>query len=354
MPFEPAVDPPPAGFVNSLRRAVQSRYRLGPAASDQGEELADRPHLSAVIIAGPTASGKSALALELAAALDGTIINADSQQIYRDLKILSARPDAAALRRVPHRLYGFLDAAERGSVGRWRGLALAEIAAAQAKGSLPFLVGGTGLYLRAVQHGLAAIPPIPAAIRAEAAMLHDEIGGTAFRERLIALDPAAAARLPSGDRQRLLRAWEVVRATGRPLGDWQQGSAESAPCRFATVLMMSPREALYAACDARFAAMIAKGGVEEAAALVARGLAPDLPAMKAVGVPELLRYLRGEIGLAEALAAGQRATRRYAKRQMTWFRHQIVQDLILDQQISEALLHQSRDFIERFRLTGSA
>src|SRR5438270_4572170 len=144
-----------------------------------------------VIIAGPTASGKSALALELAAAFGGTIINADSQQIYRDLKILSARPDPAAMRRVPHRLYGFVDAAERGSVGRWRELAVSEIAAAQARGSLPFLVGGTGLYLRAIQHGLAAVPPIPAAVRAEAAALYDGLGGPAFRDRLMALDPAA-------------------------------------------------------------------------------------------------------------------------------------------------------------------
>jgi tRNA dimethylallyltransferase len=315
--------------------------------------LTELPHPSIVIVTGPTASGKSALALELAATLDGTIINADSQQIYRDLKILSARPDAAAMRLVPHRLYGFLDAAERGSVGRWRAMALVEIEAARARGSLPFLVGGTGLYLRAIQHGLAAVPPIPAPIRAEAAALYDELGGAVFRERLMALDPAAS-RLPSGDRQRLLRSWEVVRATGQPLGDWQRGAAAPVPYRFATLLMMPPREALYAACDARFAAMIANGAVDEAAALAVRGLAPDLPAMKAVGVPELLRHLRGETSLAEAVAAGQRATRRYAKRQMTWFRHQMMPDLVLDQQISEALLRQSRDFIERFRLTGPA
>jgi tRNA dimethylallyltransferase len=353
MSFEPQLTrrPPLLSIRSASLNETCDWLRL--ATSDKREKLTDRPHLSAVIIAGPTASGKSALALELAAALDGTIINADSQQIYRDLKILSARPDAAAMRRVPHRLYGFLDAAERGSVGRWRALALTEIAAAQPKGSLPFLVGGTGLYLRAIQHGLAAVPPIPAAIRAEAAALYDELGGTAFRERLMALDPAAA-RLPSGDRQRLMRAWEVVRATGRPLGDWQRAAAPPVPCRFATILIMPPREALYAACDARFAAMIANGAVDEAAALAVRGLAPDLPAMKAVGVPELLRHLRGEIGLAEAVAAGQRATRRYAKRQMTWFRHQMMPNLILDQQISEALLCQSRDFIARFRLTGPA
>src|SRR5947209_787518 len=175
-----------------------------------------------VIIAGPTASGKSALALELAAAFGGTIINADSQQIYRDLRVLSAQPDAAAMRRVPHHLYGFVDATERGSVAIWRERALAEIAAAQGESRLPFLVGGTGLYLRALQRGLAPVPAIPAAIRAEAATLYDELGGAEFHVRLAVLDPAAASRLPSGDRQRLLRAWEVVRATGRTLGEWHQ------------------------------------------------------------------------------------------------------------------------------------
>jgi tRNA dimethylallyltransferase len=315
--------------------------------------LTDVANPSVIIVAGPTASGKSALALELAAVIGGTIINADSQQIYRDLNILSARPDAVAMRRVPHRLYGFLDAAERGSVGRWRALALAEIAKAHARGSLPFLVGGTGLYLRAIQYGLAAVPPIPAAIRAEAGALFQALGGVAFRDRLMVLDPAAS-RLPSGDRQRLLRAWEVARATGRPLGEWQRDAAGPGPYRFATILTMPPREVLYAACDARFAAMIANGAVAEAAALATRGLMPDLPALKAVGVPELLRHLRGETSLAEAVAAGQRATRRYAKRQMTWFRHQIVPNLLLDQQISEGLLRKSRDFIERFLLTGPA
>ena len=157
------------------------------------------PQSPVVVVAGPTASGKSALALELAAARGGTIINADSQQIYRDLSILSARPDAASMRRVPHRLYGFLDAAERGSVALWRERALAEIAAAHQAGSLPFLVGGTGLYLRALQRGLASVPAIAASIRDEAAALYVEIGGAAFRERLGELDPAAAGRLPPGD-----------------------------------------------------------------------------------------------------------------------------------------------------------
>jgi tRNA dimethylallyltransferase len=307
-----------------------------------------------VIVAGPTASGKSALALELAAARGGTIINADSQQIYRDLNILSARPDATAMARAPHRLYGFLDAAERGSVALWRERALAEIAAARQSGSLPFLVGGTGLYLRALQRGLASVPAIPAAIRDEAAALYEEIGGAAFRERLAALDPAAAGRLPPGDRQRLLRAWEVVHATGKPLGEWQRRGGKSEPFRFATILIMPPREALYAACDRRFAAMIAAGALEEAKFLMDRGLPPDLPAMKGVGVPELMRHLRGETGLDEAIATAQRATRRYAKRQMTWFRHQIIPDLVFDQQLSPSMSRQTNDFIGQFLLTHSA
>jgi tRNA dimethylallyltransferase len=308
-------------------------------------------HLPVVIVAGPTASGKSALALELAAALGGTIVNADSQQIYRDLPVLTAQP-AGAMQRAPHRLYGYLDAAERGSVARWRQLALTEIAAAQVAGSLPILVGGTGLYLRALMRGLAPVPDIPSEIRAAAAALYREVGGAKFRDRLAALDPEAAARLPSGDRTRLTRALEVMSATGRPLGEWQSRTAGAAPYRFATLLMMPPREALYAACDARFAAMMTAGALVEAAALAARQLDPDLPATKAVGVPELLRHLRGEIPLNEAIAVAQRSTRRYAKRQMTWFRHQLAADLTLDEQLSESLLRRSRYFIDEFLLTG--
>jgi len=310
--------------------------------------------LPVIIIAGPTASGKSELALELAAARGGIIINADSQQIYRDLKILSARPDEAAMRRAPHRLYGFLDAAERGSVALWRERALAEIAAAQVAGRLPFLVGGTGLYLRVLQRGLAQVPAIPPSVRAEAAQLYDKLGGAGFRERLAALDPAAASRLPSGDQQRLLRAWEVVSATGRTLGEWQRSAPGPIPLRFATVLILPSRDLLYAACDRRFAGMIAAGALDEAAALMARALPPDVPAMKGVGVPELLRHLRGEIPLDEAIALAQRATRRYAKRQVTWFRHQIAADLVFDQQFSPSMSRQANDFIDQFLLTHPA
>jgi tRNA dimethylallyltransferase len=304
-----------------------------------------------IIVAGPTASGKSALALALAEHYDGTVINADALQIYRDLRILTARPGAGEEARAPHRLYGFRDAADRGSAARWRGLAVREIADARGEGRLPILVGGTGLYLRALMGGLAAIPDIPLEIREEAAALYESLGGASFREELARLDPASAARFPPGDRTRLTRAWEVVRATGRPIAEWQRQPGPSRPDRFAVLLLAPPRAALYAACDARFAAMVTAGGLDEARALLARELSPDLPAMKAVGLPELFAHLRGETSLDRAIAAAQQSTRRYAKRQTTWFRHQLNAELTCVEQYSESFLHCSRHFIDRLLLT---
>jgi tRNA dimethylallyltransferase len=311
-----------------------------------------RDHLPPVlIIAGPTASGKSVLALELADALGSTIINADSLQSYRDLRILTARPDEIAENRAPHRLYGFLDAAERGSAARWRTLALREIAAATNAGRLPVLVGGTGFYFRVLANGLAPVPEIPEEIRQEAIGLHRTLGGAAFHARLAQLDPAAARRLVPGDKQRLIRAFEVVRATGVPITDWQQREGRPPAYRFGMILLAPPRDRLYAACDARFARMIESGALAEVEALAARGIDTDLPAMKAVGLPELLSHLRGKVKLDDAITAAQRATRRYAKRQITWFRHQATPDLILGAQFSESLLHCSRHFINQFLLT---
>jgi tRNA dimethylallyltransferase len=308
----------------------------------------------ALVVAGPTASGKSALALALAVEFGGTVVNADALQCYRDLRILTARPDIAAEGLAPHRLYGFLDAAERGSAGHWRQMALGEIAAAAAGGHLPILVGGSGLYLRALTRGLAPVPDIPKEVRAEARELHRVLGGALFRERLKELDPMAADRLAAGDSQRLVRAWEVVRATGRPIEYWRAQPHAPSRCRFATILLLPPRTELYAVCDARLLAMVEAGGLDEAVALAARRLDPGLPAMKAAGLPELMAHLRGELPRAAAVAAAQRATRRYAKRQLTWFRHQMQPDLSIQAQFSERLLPRLRQFINHALLTGAA
>lgn len=278
-----------------------------------------------VAVVGPTASGKSALALALAEALDGVVINADSMQVYRELAILTARPGPDVVARAPHRLYGTLPAAEPCSAARWRDLALGEIAAALASGRTPIVVGGTGLYLRALVEGIAEIPPVPPAVRAAAEARLAEIGGAAFRAELAGRDPETAARLSDNDRQRLVRAREVVDATGRPISAWQRGPTLAPPpgLLFDLIALLPPREALHAACDGRFDAMMAAGAVEEVAALDALGLDPSLPAMKALGVPELRRFVRGELDRAVAVERAKTATRRYAKRQTTWFRHQL-------------------------------
>jgi tRNA dimethylallyltransferase len=277
-----------------------------------------------VVIGGPTASGKSALALALAECFGGTVINADSQQVYRELSVLSARPDAAALARAPHALYGFLPAAERCSAGRWRAAALQAIAESEAAGRLPVLVGGTGLYLRALLDGLGEVPAIPEAVRHAVEALHQAGGRAALRRELERRDPEMAARLAPSDSQRTRRALEVVMATGRSLAAFQRPAGASAlGGHVIRIVLEPPRAALRAACDARFRAMVEAGALEEVRALHALGLDPSLPAMKAVGVRELGRYLAGKASLADAIAAAQSATRRYAKRQQTWFRHQL-------------------------------
>ncbi len=283
----------------------------------------DRP---VVIVGGPTASGKSALALDLAVALDGVVVNADSMQIYRDLAVITARPGPVDLERAPHRLYGALDGAERCSAARWREMALAEIETAHGEGRLPIVAGGTGLYLRALTEGLSEIPDVPEAVRAEAQAEHARLGGTTFHARLAERDPVMAERLNPGDTQRLVRAWEVLEATGRSLAEWQAEPVSGPPpgYRFRTIVLTPPREPLYAACDTRFETMIANGAVEEVAALLARRLDPGLPVMKVLGVPEIGRFLAGEIDLETAIVRARQATRRYAKRQLTWFRNQLL------------------------------
>ncbi len=276
-----------------------------------------------VLIAGPTASGKSAAALALAQKLGGTIVNADAMQVYRDLRILTARPSAGDEAAAPHRLYGVLDGAERCSAGRWARLAADAIAEIRGEGRVAVVAGGTGLYFRALEEGLSPIPEAPPEIREKAAARWAELGPAAFRKEVIAQDPAMA-RLPEGDAQRLKRAWEVFAVTGKPISQFQAevpvpliGGAD------ARVVIEPAREALYARCDARAAAMLEEGAVEEARALLARGLDPALPVMKALGVAEIAALLAGETSREEALARLQQNTRRYAKRQLTWLRNQM-------------------------------
>jgi tRNA dimethylallyltransferase len=292
-----------------------------------------------IVIAGPTASGKSALALGVAQALGGAVINADSMQVYRDLSVVTARPGAGDLAAAPHRLYGVLDGADPCSAARWAALASAEIDAAASDGLLPILCGGTGLYLRTLLGGIAPVPDIPDAVRQAARQRHAELGGPAFQTELARLDPVAAERLNSGDSQRLIRAYEVVAATGMPLAAWQRRAAP-APDRFDpfVVALLPPRDVLYAAIDARFSRMVEAGALDEVRALVARRLDQDLPVMKAVGVPELTAHLAGAASLDVAIAQAQQASRRYAKRQVTWFRHQIEADMVIDEQYSVSFI----------------
>jgi tRNA dimethylallyltransferase len=278
-----------------------------------------------ILIAGPTASGKSALALTLAETLGGEVINADSMQVYRDLRIITARATPEEERRAPHRLYGHVDAAENYSTGRWCGDAAAAVAAARAAGRPAIVIGGTGLYFNALTRGLAAVPPIPEAIRQDVRARLEREGAPALHAELAKRDPEGAARLRANDRSRITRALEVMLATGRSLHDWHGTNKPAIVdlARAAKVFLTVEREELFKRIDARFDAMMAAGALDEVRALAARHLDPSLPAMKAHGVPWLMRYLKGEIALAEAAEGGKRDTRQYTKRQATWFRNQL-------------------------------
>jgi tRNA dimethylallyltransferase len=282
---------------------------------------------AAILIAGPTASGKSALALELAEKLGGTIVNADSMQVYRDLRVITARPSPDDEARSPHRLYGHVDAAENYSVGAWCrdvAVALKDIAG---QGRVPIVVGGTGLYFKALTSGLAAVPPVPADIRAQVRERLQRDGVGPLYAELIARDPVTAARLMPLDRSRICRALEVILATGRSISDWhREGVAPLIdPAGAAKIFLTCERSELVARIDARFAVMLEAGALDEVRALSGQQLDPLLPAMKAHGVPWLIRHLNGEISLDDAAEGARMDTRRYAKRQGTWFRNQMAE-----------------------------
>jgi tRNA dimethylallyltransferase len=305
----------------------------------------ERPLRSrAVLIAGPTASGKSALALALAYRYGGIVINADSMQVYRDLRIITARPTPADEARAPHRLYGHVDAAATYSVGHW----IAEVArvldAAVAASRLAIVTGGTGLYFKALTGGLAAVPAIPAPVRAAMRARLAAEGPAALHGELARRDPTGAAALRPGDGVRIVRALEVIEATGRPLSQWHRDGMAPLidPAWVIPVFLAAERGELRRRIDTRFDAMMAAGALEEVRVLDARGLGPLQPVLKAHGVPWLRRALAGAMPLEEAVAAAKRDTWRYTKRQFTWFRHQLpdwpwVTEAEADRMVTEAL-----------------
>jgi tRNA dimethylallyltransferase len=280
---------------------------------------------NAVLIAGPTASGKSALALELAARMNGVVINADSMQVYRDLRVLTARPSDEEMNRAPHRLYWHIGAEEIYSAGRWLREAEQEIAAARKAEKTAIVIGGTGLYFSALLKGLSAVPEVSAQVRSQVRGLGEEKDNEALHAMLAARDPRTAAAVRVSDRQRILRALEVVEATGRGLADWREepGVPVLNSGDYRAIFLETDRETLGRRIDARFDKMLAEGALEEVKALHACNLDPRMPAMKAHGVPWLIKYLNGEMSLDAAAEQGKRDTRQYAKRQETWFRNQL-------------------------------
>lgn len=277
-----------------------------------------------ILIAGPTASGKSALAIELASRERGIVVNADAMQVYEGLPVLSAQPQKIDQRGIPHKLYGSFDPSTPSSVARWLKESLREIREAHCAGYVPVLVGGTGLYFNALTLGLSDIPDVPESVRTQARDLYDKLGDLHFRAELSALDPESAAKLARNDSQRLVRAYEVAKHTGKPIGYWQKQrkALDCANFVFERHLLMPARDQLYSACDRRFVRMMEQGAIEEAKQFLSRGLDPSLSSMKTIGIRELGAFLRGDISRDEAVAQAQQATRNYAKRQMTWFRNQ--------------------------------
>lgn len=307
-----------------------------------------------LVIGGPTASGKSALALQAARQFSGTVINADSMQLYGALPILTAQPSAAEQAELPHRLYGVLAPQQVAGAGRWRQMALEAIDAARGEGRLPIVVGGTGLYIRSLLQGLSPIPDVPADSRQEAERLWAELGPESFRRRLAERDPALVARLQPADRQRHVRGMEVLLGTGRPLSQWQAEPPSGPPpgLRFLTIVLDPPRAMLRQAAETRFAAMLQAGALDELRALLAQDSGRTSPLLQALGVPQLAAHLDGKMPLDQAVSLAVTATRQYAKRQQTWFRHQIIADLIFEKQLSETNMSEIFSFIRQSRLTA--
>jgi tRNA dimethylallyltransferase len=281
--------------------------------------------IDAILITGPTASGKSALAVKLAQRHGGVVINADSMQVYGTLKVLTARPDESEMGGVEHFLYGHVPPGRAYSTGVWLREAEALVARLRKEGRLPVFVGGTGLYFKALIGGLSDMPEIPPAIRQRLRARLTEEGAEALHGELSERDPETAARVQPGDGQRIVRALEVIEATGRPIGSYQQsrGPVNIDPARAQKIVVLPERRLLHGRIDRRFETMLARGAVEEVRALLTLRLPPEMPVMKAIGVPQIAAMLKGEMSEAQVIEAGAAATRQYAKRQMTWFRNQL-------------------------------
>ena len=291
-----------------------------------------------IMIAGPTASGKSQLAVDLARRFGGAVINADSMQLYADLTIVTARPQPQEIQDIPHYLFGISDAAHRSSVAEWLVLAATAIANARAAGQLPIIVGGTGMYLQAGLRGIAPVPCVPADVHQHCTDLYWGLGGAKFRDALAGYDADIAARLVDGDSQRLIRAMGVAMTTDRPLSWWQQQPHEGAFLgSVVTIALMPPRPTLYDWINRRFDYMLAHGAIDEVARLLARQLDPGLPLMKALGVSPIAAFLRGDITKDEAVFVAKRDSRRYAKRQMTWMRNNFNAQITVEKKYSESL-----------------
>ena len=290
------------------------------------------------MIAGPTASGKSQLAIDLARRFGGAVINADSMQLYADLTVLTARPQPQEMQDIPHHLFGICDAAHRASVAEWLGLAATAIANVRAAGQLPIIVGGTGMYLQAGLRGIAPVPDVPADLHQHCIDLYRELGGAKFRDALAGYDADIAARLVDGDSHRLVRAMGVAMATDRPLSWWQQQPHKGALLgSVVTIAMMPPRPTLYDRINQRFDHMLMHGAVDEVARLMARQLDPGLPLMKALGVAPIAAFLQGDITKDDAAFIAKRDSRRYAKRQMTWIRNNFNAQITVEKKYSESL-----------------
>ena len=290
------------------------------------------------MIAGPTASGKSQLAIDLARRFGGAVINADSMQLYADLTVLTARPQPQEMQDIPHHLFGICDAAHRASVAEWLGLAATAIANVRAAGQLPIIVGGTGMYLQAGLRGIAPVPDVPADLHQHCIDLYRELGGAKFRDALAGYDADIAARLVDSDSQRLVRAMGVAMATDHPLSWWQQQPHKGALLgSVVTIAMMPPRPTLYDRINQRFDHMLMHGAVDEVARLMARQLDPGLPLMKALGVAPIAAFLVGNMTKDDAAFIAKRDSRRYAKRQMTWIRNNFNAQITVEKKYSESL-----------------